>query len=592
MDMADRVVPGDPVIEADVGAVRAILAVAPPGPELCAALDQALATSGVRALALFLSSPGNDEDAAAAIAALDSRDTPCVAGVSGHVIGAALALALACDEIVANPAATFALPEVRAGLLPVLGTTQRLPRRIGAAAALRLMLTGQVIDAAEAIALGLIDRVAEGDLADPVLARAADLAARHQRRHPVAGLRDPVAFQAAVAAARSALRDEPMPAPARIVDCVESALLLPPEQGLAFETTAREDLLASEEAAGLAHAFRVEDRLARIAPGRGSPAPRGVAIWGTGGVALPMARLALTAGLRVALCAPAQAELAEALDAVARWQQAEVQAGRLSPATRDSDWVRLTPWLEPVAEDSVILCPGADAWQARAERVSVAVHDAREAEGAAPSERLPRLALAAPPGAMPAPGAAVEIVSTGPQATRHVAPGGALLLRLGLVPVATGQGGPVALQLRAALAAAIVALEEEGHSRAAVAAALADRGMIGGRRRPPSQLTDPTSAEIVARCQGAIANAGARLVQSGAVPVPAVVDALALAARLYPRWMGGPMHRADRIGLPQLRDDLARWSSRAPRVWTPAALVERLAAEGRRFDDLNAVKTA
>ena len=581
MTMAERLTPDDSVIEADVGPVRAILSVADPGTALEQALHRAAADPEVRAIALFLSGSGSEPETAPVAAALAACGKTIVAGLSGAVSGPVLALALACDEILCVAATSFATPEVRQGLVPVFGTTQALARRVGAAAALRLLLTGQPIDAGEAIALGLVDRVIEGDLADAVIARAADLAHRPGSAPNQSGLRDPIAFQAAVTAARAALAHEPLPAPARIVDCVEAALLLPPDQGLAFEAAARSDLEDSEEAAGLAHAARIEARIAHEAPGRDAAAPHGVAIWGTGGLSQALVRRALAAGLRVSLCAPDAPALEAALSAIAQAQEAKVARGQITPEARDSDWARLSPWLDPVAEDAALICPGAEAWVARAARLPVAAVDA----GVGAGDQLIALSFPLPGESGLVPGSLCELnVPAARQRQRDGA--GALMARMGFLPVETGQGGPVALRLRAALAAAIAQLESEGHSRLQVAAALAARGLIGGRALPRGTKVSAEVAEIVARCEAALANAGARLVQSGAARSPQIVDALALAARLYPRWLGGPMARADRRGLIRLQADLTRWSGAAPQIWSPAALIDRLAAENRRFADL------
>lgn len=586
MNAPDRIMPEDRVIEADLGAVRAILTLAPPDAELGQALTRAASAPGIGAVALFLSQPGSEDQAAPAFAALQALERPVVAGLSGAVSGPALALALAADHALCSPGTVFSVTEVRLGLVPRFGLSQALPRRLGAAEALRLMLTGQAIDAAEAVALGLVDEVVEGDLADAAIARAADLAFRPRPARPDPGLRDPLAFQAAVAAARRALASERLPAPARIVDCVEAALLLPPDQGLDFEAATREDLEATEEAAGLSHAARVERLLQAPVPVPDAPPLTGVAIWGTGGASAALVRRALSAGLRVALCAPAQQDLVPALEATARAQEAEVAAGRLTPEARDSDWARLTPWLEPVAEDAVILCPGAPDWLPRATRLSVLALDA----GAGADDRLSALSFAMPGEAGLMPGRLAEI-RLAPGRDRQAAPALALLRRLGLQAVLTGQGGPVALRLRAALAAAIAELEGEGRPRTVIAAALAAEGMIGGRALPPTAPRPEDHAAILARCEAAMANAGARLVQSGAAASPDLVDAVALAAGLYPRWMGGPMFRADRRGLMVLRRDLMARAAIAPQIWAPAALIDRLVSEGRGFADLGRLRT-
>jgi enoyl-CoA hydratase/carnithine racemase len=86
---------------------------------------------------------------------------PVVAAVQASAVGGGLELALICDFIVADPAALFGLPEVRVGLIPGAGGTQRLPRRIGLIRAKEMVFFGHLIDAAEALSIGLINRVSE-----------------------------------------------------------------------------------------------------------------------------------------------------------------------------------------------------------------------------------------------------------------------------------------------------------------------------------------------------------------------------------------------------------------------------------------------
>jgi enoyl-CoA hydratase/carnithine racemase len=92
-------------------------------------------------------------------------EVPVVAAIGGHAVGGGLEVALVCDLIVADPRARFGLPEVTLGLIPGAGGTQRLPRRVGMAAATRMLLTGELIDAVTAHELGLVDVVAAEDQA-------------------------------------------------------------------------------------------------------------------------------------------------------------------------------------------------------------------------------------------------------------------------------------------------------------------------------------------------------------------------------------------------------------------------------------------
>jgi enoyl-CoA hydratase len=102
---------------------------------------------------------------------------PVIAAVSGFCLGGGLELAMMCDIIIASETARFALPEITLGIMPGAGGTQRLPRFIGKAKAMDLILTGRMMDAAEAERCGLIARVvAPEKLLDEALAASARIA--------------------------------------------------------------------------------------------------------------------------------------------------------------------------------------------------------------------------------------------------------------------------------------------------------------------------------------------------------------------------------------------------------------------------------
>ena len=106
---------------------------------------------------------------------IEALGKPVLACIDGYALGGGCELAMACTLRLANPAARFGQPEIKLGLIPGYGGSQRLPRLVGRGAALKLLLTGGVIDAAEALRIGLIDELVEGD-SEALLARAFDLA--------------------------------------------------------------------------------------------------------------------------------------------------------------------------------------------------------------------------------------------------------------------------------------------------------------------------------------------------------------------------------------------------------------------------------
>ena len=97
-------------------------------------------------------------------AKLDALPIPSIALVNGYAFGGGLELALACTFRIAAPNARLGLPEIKLGLIPGYGGTQRLPRLIGEARALDMILTGRAVAAEEGLAIGLVNRIADGDL--------------------------------------------------------------------------------------------------------------------------------------------------------------------------------------------------------------------------------------------------------------------------------------------------------------------------------------------------------------------------------------------------------------------------------------------
>jgi enoyl-CoA hydratase/carnithine racemase len=148
-----------------------------------------------------------------------------VAAVDGLALGGGLELAMACTLRVAGQRARFGLPEVKLGLIPGAGGTQRLPQLVGRGRALDIMLTARQVAADEALAIGLVDRLAEGD-----------------------------ALKAALELARELVTSS-LPAQLAVVRSVDAAFAVPLAEGFEVEKAAEQGLFETGEAAEGISAF-------------------------------------------------------------------------------------------------------------------------------------------------------------------------------------------------------------------------------------------------------------------------------------------------------------------------------------------------
>ncbi len=563
--------------------VRAIVLVGE-GAQFCGGLD-----------ARELGQPG-DAVLAPVVARIERLAKPVVAVLHGNVLGGGLELALACQARVAEEGARLGLPEIALGLLPAAGGTQRLPRLVGAPVALQMLMEGKALNAVEALAMGLVDAVVEtpkapgqaaSGVSAPCLARGLALAEtlaegpclRSLERRE--GLRDPVAYNSAVSEARRRLGAAALPALQAAVDCVEAALLLPPEQGLAFEAAQSADVAESPEAAGLRHAFMAERRaLALPANLLAGSDPARLTILGTKGAVPDVALQALGAGLSVRLVGAERDVLSSALQEIASRQEAMVAEGRLSAAAREADWARLAAVLPTEADapaDLVLVSPDAPRL-ARLPGPGVALG------GKGPVVLYPAVGAGALAQLAVAPAAETAVAAD--LAPRIAAV--ALARRLGWRLILQGPGAALDQRLRQALSRAITALEASGTTRDVIRAGIAGQGLLGQRPEPGALPSDdPRVAEVAAFCLAALIAEALRLLDEGSARAPFQVDAAAVLARVMPRVKGGPLFQADQIGLMALRADLRRRAGGEPQLFTPPDLVDRLIADGRTLADLN-----
>ncbi len=193
---------------------------------------------------------------------------PVIAAIHGTAFGGGLETAMACHYRVAVETALVGQPEVKLGLIPGAGGTQRLPRLAGVAKAVEMCVQGDPIGAREALELGIVDEIVKGNLLEGALAFATTKIARTPRRtrdwndklndHEA----NAIVFEAARESARKKQRNRI--APLAAIEAIEAATRLPFEQGLAHEAELFQECLFSDQSKALIHVFFGEREVAKI----------------------------------------------------------------------------------------------------------------------------------------------------------------------------------------------------------------------------------------------------------------------------------------------------------------------------------------
>ena len=196
---------------------------------------------------------------------IESGNKPVVAAVHGTALGGGCEVALACHYRIAVPSAKFGLPEVKLGLLPGAGGTQRLPRVVGARAALELAVKGDPIGAKQAQAAGLVDRLAgEDSLVADAIAFAREVA--DARPLPRASEKPVVVEDGVFDAFRkeNARKIRGFDAPAEIIAVIEETASLPYADGIKREQAGFMKLMMGTQSAAMRHIFFAERKAAKI----------------------------------------------------------------------------------------------------------------------------------------------------------------------------------------------------------------------------------------------------------------------------------------------------------------------------------------
>ena len=615
------------------------------------------------------------------IAAVEQSAKPVIAALGGYCLGGGLEMALACHYRVASRETEVGQPEVALGFPPGAGGTQRLPRLAGVATALRMIVDGTRVAAAEAAEHGILDRVIEGDLREGALAFAEERIAAGPP-HPLARDRAPVLEDPEIFAAtreRLAKRARGQHAPIACLECVEMALTLPFDEGIRKERAVFEECMASPESTALRHVFFAERQVRRV-PGIGRETPsrpvEQAAIVGAGTMGRGIATCFANAGIPVRLMDSDGQALERALAAIRGDYERRVARGRIGAADAEARMALIEPidTMERVAGADLVIEAVFEEMPLK-EEVFRAL-DAACDEGAIIASNTSYLDVNRLADIVPGRRGKVlglhffspaqvmrllEVVRTDSASPETLATVLGLAKRLGKIAVVAGVcHGFIGNRMLEGYTRQVRFLLEEGASPVEVDAALTGFGMAMGpcavadlagldvswrKRKADAHLRDPrlrysavtdrlcergrfgqkTGAgyyryepgsrtpipdpevdaliaevaaesgierrsigadEIVERLLYPLVNEGARILDEGIALRAGDIDIVWINGYGFPRWRGGVMHWADRVGLDAIHATVARLDE-SQDFWEPAPLLSRLAAEGKGFGDLD-----
>jgi 3-hydroxyacyl-CoA dehydrogenase len=600
---------------------------------------------------------------------------PVVAAVHGTALGGGLEVTLACHYRVGARAARFGLPEVKLGLLPGAGGTQRLPRLVGVEKALGMMVSGDPSGADEALRHGLIDEIVEGDLTAAGVAFAERVVAEQRPLRKIRDLDDQLAaargkpglfadFRKSIARQTRGFR-----APENIVRAVEAAVSLPFADGLKRERELFMELMNSPESKAQRYFFFAEREAAKI-PDVPADTPakeiRKAAVIGAGTMGGGIAMNFANVGIPVTVVEVAQEALDRGLGIVRKNYEVTASRGRLTMADVEKrmSLIRGTTDFGAVADADIVIEAVFEEMPIKKEVFAkldaIAKPDAVLATNTstldvneiASATKRPESVIGthffSPANVM----RLLENVRGAKTSKTAIATAMAMGRRIGKVPVLVGvcygfagnrmlhqrglqaerlllEGalphqvdrvltdfgfpmGPFAMGDLAGLDVGWRIRKGRG-VKAPVADRICELGRFGQKtgagyyryekgERTPIPDTDvekiivdvstslgitrrPLSdEEILQRLLYPMVNEGAKILEEKIAIRASDLDVIWVYGYGWPVYRGGPMYWADSIGLRAIRDrllDFRRTTGDA--FWTPAALLDRLATEGKGF---------
>jgi 3-hydroxyacyl-CoA dehydrogenase len=283
---------------------------------------------------------------------IEDSAKPVIVAIHGTALGGGMELAMAGHYRVAVAAAQFGQPEVKLGLIPGAAGTQRLPRLAGVSKAVEMCASGNPVNADEALKLGIVDRIIEGDLLAGALAFAREVAGKPapktRERNEKLGNAGENALIFSAARETAAKKQRGLLAPARAIDAVEAATKMAFEEGCKFEQKRFIECLFSEQSKSLIHVFFSEREAAKIPdiPRQMNVIPiHSAAVVGAGTMGGGIAMVLANAGFPVLLKEADQAALDRGLATIQSNYTNSVKRGRFSQQIAEERLKRITPTL-------------------------------------------------------------------------------------------------------------------------------------------------------------------------------------------------------------------------------------------------------
>jgi len=632
---------------------------------------------------------------------MESCPKPIVAGIHGTALGGGLETALACHYRIAVPDASFGLPEVKLGILPGAGGTQRLPRLVGVEKAIEMICTGEPVGTRQAHQMGVLDAVTEAgddlseatmDYADYVAAEGRPLKRVRDRDRLIAeAARRPEVFQHA--REHYAKTRPGVMAPQHCISAIQAATEMDFQGGMRRERELFAELVNSDQSRALRHFFFAERQARKIPDVPRDTARREIAaaaVIGAGTMGAGIAMNFANAGLPTVIVETTQAALDHGMATIRTNYERTASKGRISSADVEARMALLTPSLDlaDVAGADIVIEAVFENMEVKkelagADIVIEAVFENMEVK----KELFARLDAVAKPGAILATNTStldvnaiaaatarpadviglhffspanvmrlLEVVRGGETAKDVIATCMDLAKRIGKVPVLAGvchgfignrmlhayfdqayallyegalprhvdkaitdfglKMGPFAMADLAGLDVSWRIRKETGQTQP-IADRLCEMGRFGQKTeagfyryseysRAPMPDPEVTAIieeeglkrhetrrsigpeEIVNRCMLALVNEGAKILEEGIALRASDIDVIYVHGYSFPAHRGGPMCWADQIGLERVLETIKGFhAAGCGDVWQPAPLIEKLAAAGQGFADLD-----